>query len=367
MINVVFPSGYNEITAPVLTQWDYGQTLRIYGLNLPQAVQVHFCDKSCKKAVVRLGNAIVEADGTGYTEVSIPDILLENKWDIHAFIFVTDYEVAIGVDSLTEGTFYTRSGTSGNYTYNAVALPGDYSEGITYYRICGKTLKRIIIPLIERIQPEDFISSLTPSEQTMLEEMISAVNGTLDYIESLYNSSITVDELQQMIVETKVDEAAQADKATEAGTTLDVNGFHFTVGSPTSQICVVHEHLPASKVWHLPRKRLIYSNSNPTAMSKDIYLQLNIDEITKDTILEIEYKFTTTEGNVKDGSLNFKKISCEDNRWVFSQNLPQLTDDGNKLVWSTLVLDASEKTLKRGANQHVSAEFYIYHVWEVVE
>lgn len=48
-----FPAGITEITVSGLFQWDYGQKLAIYGLNLPQTVQVHFCDKSCEEAIVR--------------------------------------------------------------------------------------------------------------------------------------------------------------------------------------------------------------------------------------------------------------------------------------------------------------------------
>jgi hypothetical protein len=182
MIIANFTNGYDEITTDKLSQWDYGQKLGIYGLNLQQITQVHFGDKSYTKTIVRLANAVGD-----HSEVIIPDCLLENEYDVHAFIYKCNesYEEDTTVTSETEGTYYTRSGTSPNYTYTAVTLPAGYVEGTTYYKklVSGQTVKRINIPVLKRKQPEEFISHDDPTELSLLQEAVNAVNSTLDTVD----------------------------------------------------------------------------------------------------------------------------------------------------------------------------------------
>ncbi len=153
MIIVNIPAGVTKVTTTPLYEWDYGQVLRITGDGLPSVCQVHFCDKTCDKTIVRIGSPV-----SGGIEVPIPDKLLENEWSINAFIYIC----------------------------------GDD---------CGQTIKHIQIPVVKRKQPEDFIDPIPPTAQTQLEEMIAAVNETLEDIEALYDSTITYAELQELIEE----------------------------------------------------------------------------------------------------------------------------------------------------------------------
>lgn len=73
-----------------LWQWDYGQILRIQGLSLPTAVEIHFSLQSTGgESVTRIG---ITKDGV--TDVLIPDAMLEaetsQNYDIYAFIYLTD-------------------------------------------------------------------------------------------------------------------------------------------------------------------------------------------------------------------------------------------------------------------------------------
>lgn len=74
-----------------LWQWDYGQVLRIQGLDLPTAVEVHFSlQEKGGEAVTRVGTT-----KNGATDVVIPDSMLENNgsaadYFIYAFIYLTD-------------------------------------------------------------------------------------------------------------------------------------------------------------------------------------------------------------------------------------------------------------------------------------
>ena len=73
-----------------LWQYDYGQVLRIQGLNLPTAAEIHFAlQETGGEAVTRIG---VTKDGV--TDVTIPDSLLEadgtsQDYQIYVFVYLT--------------------------------------------------------------------------------------------------------------------------------------------------------------------------------------------------------------------------------------------------------------------------------------
>ena len=80
-------------TASGLWQYDYGQILRIQGLALPTAVEIHFStQEKGGESVTRIGTT-----KDGVTDVVIPDSMLENDnttmdYKIYAFIYLTDSE-----------------------------------------------------------------------------------------------------------------------------------------------------------------------------------------------------------------------------------------------------------------------------------
>lgn len=73
------------------TQWNYGEVLRIQGLNLQKAVEVHFCLKqTAGQAIPRIGTT-----KDGVTDVVIPDSMLENEdelqdYFIYVWIYITN-------------------------------------------------------------------------------------------------------------------------------------------------------------------------------------------------------------------------------------------------------------------------------------
>ena len=101
----VFSSASSYVNASGLWQYDYGQVLRIQGLNLPKAVEIHFSLTEFS------GNSITRIGTTkdGVTDVIIPDSMLENgdtgqNYNIYAFIFLsetdsgnTEYRIRISV------------------------------------------------------------------------------------------------------------------------------------------------------------------------------------------------------------------------------------------------------------------------------
>ena len=127
---------YKRVTG--LWQWDYGQVLRIQGLNLPKAVEIHFSlQESGGEAKKRVGFT-----KDGVTDVVIPDSLLENEeslgnYDIYAFIYLTDD-----------------------------------TSGQTEYKIC--------MPVKARPKPEAFDK---PEDEEIFREAIKAVNEAAERAE----------------------------------------------------------------------------------------------------------------------------------------------------------------------------------------
>lgn len=128
---------YKRVTG--LCQWDYGQVLRIQGLNLPKAVEIHFSlQDSGGQSVTRIG---MTKDGV--TDVVIPDSMLENEeavgsYDIYAFIYLTDD-----------------------------------TSGQTEYKIC--------MPVKARPKPEAFDK---PEDEEIFREAITAVNSAAERAET---------------------------------------------------------------------------------------------------------------------------------------------------------------------------------------
>lgn len=91
MITVLFKDGfdYGEASGR-LWQWDYGQILRIQGLDLPTAAEIHFSlQQSGGEAITRIGTT-----RNGVTDVVISDNLLEGNqtqpYYIHVWVYLTD-------------------------------------------------------------------------------------------------------------------------------------------------------------------------------------------------------------------------------------------------------------------------------------
>nr|DAJ92747.1 MAG TPA: hypothetical protein [Caudoviricetes sp.] len=139
MITAVFTDNSDYARATGLWQWDYGQRLRIEGLKLPTAVEIHFAlTEQSGDAITRVGTT-----KDGVTEVVIPDSLLENQaagatYEIYAWIYLAD-------------------------------------------KTSGKTIKRISVQVKRRPKPEEHD---TPEDAELFREAIEAVNASADRAET---------------------------------------------------------------------------------------------------------------------------------------------------------------------------------------
>lgn len=139
MITAVFTDKSDYARATGLWQWDYGQRLRIEGLKLPTAVEIHFAlTEQSGDSNTRVGTT-----KDGVTEVVIPDSLLENQaagatYEIYAWIYLAD-------------------------------------------KTSGETIKRISMQVKRRPKPEGFDA---PEDAELFRDAIEAVNASADRAEA---------------------------------------------------------------------------------------------------------------------------------------------------------------------------------------
>lgn len=68
--------------AGTLYQWDRGQVLRIEGLSLTSAPEIHFARSGARRAVARQASM----DGSGVITVTVPNELLEHAGSLHVYV-----------------------------------------------------------------------------------------------------------------------------------------------------------------------------------------------------------------------------------------------------------------------------------------
>lgn len=132
-INLVCFSSSPTARVRDIWQWNYGQILRIDGLNLPEAVEVHFSlDETGGEAKRRIG-----VTKEGVTDVRIPDFIVEaersTNYTAYAFIYVADREY-------------------------------------------GNTVKKIAMEITSRPRPEAFVK---PCEKDLFDDAIEATRESL--------------------------------------------------------------------------------------------------------------------------------------------------------------------------------------------
>lgn len=84
IITAVF-KGFKNTKVSDVWQWDYGQILRIQGLDLPTAVEVDFAVAGASESIARIGTT-----KDGVTDVVIPDSLIETGKNLVAYIYLRD-------------------------------------------------------------------------------------------------------------------------------------------------------------------------------------------------------------------------------------------------------------------------------------
>lgn len=150
MITAVFQNNDDYAHAYGLWQWDYGQQLRIEGLHLPTAVEIHFAlQETGGEAITRVGTT-----KDGVTTVTIPDSMLEGNratwtadkaYNIYAWVYLSD-------------------------------------------KSSGETIKRITMQVKSRPKPEAFEA---PGDGEIFHEAIEAVNDAAKRAEEAGDKAVS--------------------------------------------------------------------------------------------------------------------------------------------------------------------------------
>lgn len=153
MITAVFTDNDDYAHAYGLWQWDYGQQLRIEGLHLPTAVEIHFAlQETGGEAITRVGTT-----KDGVTTVTIPDSMLEGNratwtadkaYNIYAWVYLSD-------------------------------------------KSSGETIKRITMQVKSRPKPEAFEA---PGDGEIFHEAIEAVNDAAKRAEEAGDKAVVAAE-----------------------------------------------------------------------------------------------------------------------------------------------------------------------------
>ncbi len=162
MVTAVFTDNDDYAHAYGLWQWDYGQQLRIEGLHLPTAVEIHFAlQETGGEAITRVGTT-----KDGVTTVTIPDSMLEGNratwtadkaYNIYAWVYLSD-------------------------------------------KSSGETIKRITMQVKSRPKPEAFEA---PGNGEIFHEAIEAVNDAAKRAEEAGDKAIAAaDEAEKAATQT---------------------------------------------------------------------------------------------------------------------------------------------------------------------
>lgn len=180
--------GMREVTTARLWQWDYGQVLKITGLNLPTAFEVHFSNSNERgTSKTQIGQN---------SQVTIPDEYLTSGADVYAFIYLHEGE----------------------------------TDGETEYRIK--------IPVKERPQPTDV--EPTPQEQSEITQAIAALNSAVEQTSADVTSADASAQAAAQS-ETNAEESAKA-AAGSASTASGAAGTATNKASEASQSASDAEH-----------------------------------------------------------------------------------------------------------------------------
>lgn len=167
MIVAIFQPGASKTAnATGLNQYDYGQVLRIQGLQLQTAAEIHFSkDEHNGDSVTRFG---VTKDGV--TDVVIPDSMLATPGNIYAWVYVRD----------------------------------DNS---------GETQYKMMLTLKSRPKPEMY----NPEDHGMFEEVVKAVNEAADRADDAADRSESAEDNAKYYAGQARDAAAGVPGAVEQG------------------------------------------------------------------------------------------------------------------------------------------------------
>ena len=224
MITAIFEN--NQLVSYSLKTWqyDYGQILRIEGLNLPTAVEIHFSlTEKGGESVTRVG---MTKDGV--TDVVIPDSFLENNditqdYQIYAFIYLrddtsgqTEYKIPISVTSRPKPEAFNRP-EDGEIFKEAIQAVRESADQAAESARQAESIKESVQNMV------DTIGSIDEQVQAVKEfaQKAETASSNAALSESRAKESETAAETAKESAETAAESAIQSSTAVEQA----VSGF----------------------------------------------------------------------------------------------------------------------------------------------
>lgn len=205
---------YKRVTG--LWQWDYGQILRIQGLNLPKAVEIHFSlQESGGEAKKRVGFT-----KDGVTDVVIPDSLLENEeavgsYDIYAFIYLTD-------DTSGQTEYKICMPVKARPKPEAFDKPEDeeiFREAIKAVNDAAERAETAEQQAAEHAEQTKADAIKTGEDRTAIAEMVDSVSGISEQVQAVkeYKEQAQTAATNALLSEQKSEQAKEAALQAQAG------------------------------------------------------------------------------------------------------------------------------------------------------
>ena len=248
IIVATFKTNQKETIVYGLWQYDYGQTLRIRGLQLPSVVQVHFALQELD------GESVTELGTTqnGVTDVKIPDGLLKKTTEIDIY------------DRPVYKMFAWIYFTDGTY---------------------GKTEYKIILPIIKRAKPVDY----DPDDEVVtkvFDQAVAKVNSAAARAETAANQAA------ETAAEISVDRKQIQTNAE------DITGLKEDLGDTSNELYKKEEREIAvdSSDYNLLENKVAYIDTNNEVMT---YENANAYVMHKNVISGEKYRIMSqTHGSV---------------------------------------------------------------------
>lgn len=198
---------YKKVTG--LWQWDYGQVLRIQGLNLPKAVEIHFSlQESGGEAKKRVGFT-----KDGVTDVVIPESMLENEeslgnYDIFAFIYLaddtngqTEYKICMPVKARPKPEAFDK--------------PEDeeiFREAITAVRESAERAETAEQQAAKHAEQTKADAQKTTADQQEVEKLVESVSGIGEQVQAVkeYKEQAQTAATNALLSEQKSEQAKEA-------------------------------------------------------------------------------------------------------------------------------------------------------------
>lgn len=164
------------------SQWNYGEVLRIQGLNLPKSVEIHFSlEETAGQAIPRIGTT-----KDGVTDVVIPDSLLENEGElqdyfVYVWIYLTDatsgrteHSLSIKVKARSKPEIPGGDDNADPFREAIKAVNESAERAETAEQKAGKHAEQTKLDAIK-----------TGEDRTAIAEMVKSVSGISEQVETV--------------------------------------------------------------------------------------------------------------------------------------------------------------------------------------